>query len=85
MRVINKNYDRSVKEIFFEPTRRNPYTRVSYSIHLSPATGENKTLSTQLYSARLTQQEENKRLQGYARLSGFWVIASAEALLNVRP
>ena len=27
MRVINKDYDRSVKEILSEPTRRNPHTR----------------------------------------------------------
>ena len=39
MRVINKNYDRGVKEILSEPSRRNPHTRVNSSIHLSPATG----------------------------------------------
>ena len=60
MSVINKNYDHSVKEILFEPTRRNPHTRVSSSIHMSPATGKNKTLSNQLYSARLTRYEERK-------------------------
>ena len=56
------------KGILSEPTRRNPHTRVSSSIHLSPATGVNKTLSTQLYSARLTQQEkrkDSKDMQGY--------------------
>ena len=42
MRVINKNYDRSVKEILSEPTRRNPHTKVSSSVHLSPAIGGNK-------------------------------------------
>ena len=68
MRVINKNYDRNEKEILAEPTRRNPNTKVSFSLHLSPATGGNKTLSTQLYSARLTRQEERKDsndMQGY--------------------
>ena len=40
VRVINKNYDRSVKEILSEPTRRNPHTKVSSSIHLSSAIGE---------------------------------------------
>ena len=67
VRVINKNYDRSVKKILSEPTMRNPHTTVSFSIHLSPATGE-KTLSTQLYSARLTRQEkrkDSKDMQGY--------------------
>ena len=39
MRVINNNYDRSVKEILSEPTRRNPHTNVSSSLHLLPATG----------------------------------------------
>ena len=85
MRVINKNYDRRVKEILSESTRRNPHTRVSFSIHLSPATGGNKTLSTQLYSARLTRLEErkdSKDMQGYLA-GGF--IASTGALLIVRP
>ena len=27
MRVINKNYDRSVKEILSKPTKKNPHTR----------------------------------------------------------
>ena len=85
VRVINKNYDRSVKKILSEPTRRNPHTKVSLSIHLSLATGGNKTLSTQLYSARLTRQEkrkDSKDMQGYLAC-GF--IASAGALLKVRP
>ena len=37
-----------------------------------------QTLSTQLYFARLTRQKKRKGLQVYARLSGLWVIASAE-------
>ena len=68
MRVINKNYDRSVKKIISEPTERNLHTKVSSSIHVSLATRENKTLSTQLYSARLTRQEkrkDSKDMQGY--------------------
>ena len=68
VRVINKNYDHSVKEILSEPTRRNPHTKVSSSIHLSPATEGNKTLSTQLYLTRLARQEErkdSKDMQGY--------------------
>ena len=39
VRVVNKNYYRSVKEILSEPTRRNPHTKVSSRLHLSPATG----------------------------------------------
>ena len=85
MRVINKNYDRSVKKILSEPTRRNPHTKVSFSIHLSPATGENKTLNTQLYSARLTRQEErkdSKDMQGYL---AYGLLHLQEVLLSVRP
>ena len=43
-------------------------------------------MSTQLYLARLTRQEENKRLQGYARL--IWLaglLHLQEALLMVHP
>ena len=84
MRVVNRDYDRNVKEILSGPTRRNPHTRVSSSIRLSPVIGENKTLSTQLYSARLIRQEErkdSKDMQGYLAC-GF--IASVGALLKVR-
>ena len=55
VRVINKDNDRSVKKILSEPTMRNSHIRVSSSIRLSPTTGGNKTLSTQLYSARLNR------------------------------
>jgi len=85
VRVINKNYDRSVKKILSEPIRRNPHTKVSSSIHLLPATGGNKTLSTQLYLARLTRQVErkdSKDMQGYL---AYGFITSAGALLNVHP
>ena len=85
VRVINKHYGRSVKRILSEPTRRFPHTRVSSMYPLVTYNRGNKTLSTQLYSARLTRQEENKRLQRYASLFDLWVIASAEALLNVHP
>ena len=84
MRVINKNYDRSIRKSSLSPSG-GIHTRVSPSIHLSPATGRNKTLSTQLYSARLTRQEErkdSKDMQGYLAC-GF--IASAGALLKVCP
>ena len=85
VRVINKNYDSSVKEILSEPTRRNPHTTVSSSIHLSSTTGGNKTLSTQLYSARLTRQKErkdSKDMQGYLDCG---LLHLQEALLNARP
>ena len=59
VRVINKDYDHSIKESSLSPPG-GIHTRVSSSIHLSPATGENKTLSTQLYSARLIRQEKRK-------------------------
>ena len=85
VRVINKNYDRSVNEILSEPTRRNPHTKVSSSLHLSPATGGNKTLSTQLYSARLTRHEEKKGSKDMQSYLTCRFIASTGALLRVRP
>ena len=72
VRVINKHYDCSVKGILFEPTRRFPHTRVSSKCPLITCNRGNKTLSTRLYSAILTWQEENKRLQEYARL--IWLV-----------
>jgi hypothetical protein len=44
-----------------------------------------QTLSTQLYFVRLTHHEERKRLQGYTRLSGLWVIATAGSITKVHP
>ena len=85
VRVINKNYDRSVKEILSGPTRRNPHTKVSFSLHLSPATRGNKTLSTQLYSARFTRQEKRKDSKGIQSYMAYGFIASTGALLSVRP
>ena len=84
MRVINKDYDHSVKESSLSPLG-GIHTRVSSSIHMSPATGGNKTLSTQLYSARLTRQEEIKGSKDMQCYMAYGFIASTEALLNVRP
>ena len=55
MRVINKNYDRSAKESLLSPPggiHTQELALVS-AYHLQQ--GGNKTLSTQLYSARLTR------------------------------
>ena len=52
---------------------------VSSSIHLSPATGGNQTLSTQLYLSRLTRQEkrkDSKDIQGYLAC-GFIVVVGS--------
>ena len=79
MRVINKHYSRSVEGILSEPTRRFPHTRVSSKCSPITCNRGNKTLSTRLYSARHTRQEENKRLQGYTRLiwlMGYCICAS---------
>ena len=68
MRVINKHYDRSAKGILSKPTRRFPHTKVSCMYRLVTYNMGNKTLSTQLYSARHTRQEErkdSKDMQGY--------------------
>ena len=61
------------------------HTQVSAPHVLVTCNMVEQTLSTQLYSARLTHQEErkdSKDMQGYLTC-GF--IASAGALLNVRP
>ena len=84
MEFSNKLYVRNVKEILAEPTR-NFHTQVS-APHV-PVTSNRveQTLSTQLYSARLTRQEktkDSKDMQGYL---AFGFIASAGALLNMRP
>ena len=73
-RVINKHYGRSAKGILSEPTRGFPHTKVSSMYPLVTYNRGNKTLSTRFYSARLTRQEENKRLQGYARL--IWLVGN---------
>ena len=68
VRAINKNYDRSVKEIFSEPTRRNPHTRVSSSIHLSPTTGGIKPWvlnCTQQDLSDRRKEKDFKDMQGY--------------------
>jgi hypothetical protein len=61
-----------VKKIFAEPTRRFPHSSVSLSAPVTCNRVE-QTLSTQLYSARLTRQEKRKDSKDYARLSGLWV------------
>jgi hypothetical protein len=59
------------KEILAEPTRRFPHTKVSLSAPVTCNRVE-QNLSTQLYSARLTRQEERKRLQGLCKV--FWLV-----------
>ena len=62
-----QHYYRSAKGILSKPTRRFPHTKVIYHLSITCNRG-NKTLSTQLYSARLTRQEERKDsndMQGY--------------------
>jgi hypothetical protein len=54
---------RILKKILAEPTRRFPHSSVSLSAPVTCNRVE-QILSTQLYSARLTRQEERKRLQG---------------------
>jgi hypothetical protein len=59
---------RIVKKILVKPTRRFPHISVSSSAPITCNRVE-QTLSTQLYSARLTRQEERKDSKDYARLS----------------
>jgi hypothetical protein len=72
VRVINQLYIRNVKESLAEPTRRFPHTNVSLSAPVTCNMVE-QTLSTQLYSARLTRQEKRKDSKDYARFSSLWV------------
>jgi hypothetical protein len=79
MEVLNKLYVRNIKEILTEPTTRF-HTQV-----LAPKTPitcnrVEQTLSTQLYSIRLTRQEERKESKDYARLSGLWVYCTARSI-----
>jgi hypothetical protein len=82
MKVLNELYVRNVKEIFAESTRRFLHTRLDLSAPVTCNRVE-QTLSTQLYSARLTRQKERKRLKGYARQYGLWVIATTGSITNV--
>ena len=84
MKVLIKLYVRNVKEILTEPTRRFAHTRPAPHVPVTCNRVE-QTLSTQLYSARLTRQEEridSKDMQGYLAC-GF--VASVGALLKVCP
>ena len=77
---MDKNYDCSVKESSLSPPEG-----IHTSIHLSPATEGNKTLSTQLYSARFTRQEKRKDSKGMQGYLARGLLHLQEALLNVRP
>jgi len=59
MGVINKHYGRSVKGTLSKLTRRLPHTRVSSMYPPITCNRGNKTMSTRLYSARLTRQKKN--------------------------
>jgi hypothetical protein len=79
VKVINQLYIRNVKEILTEPTRRFPYTNVicKNTCHLQ----QGRTNPEYSIVLRRTYPSEGKnRLQGYARLSGLWVIATARTI-----
>ena len=71
VRVINKNYDSSVKEILSEPTRRNPHTKVSSSLHLSPATGGMKPLVLNCTQSDLPDRRKEKTPRIYKAI---WLV-----------
>jgi hypothetical protein len=67
METLNKTLCPHVKKILADPTRRFSHTWLALSTHVTCNRVE-QTLSTQLYSARLTHQEErkdSKDMQGY--------------------
>jgi hypothetical protein len=79
VRVINQLYIRNVKEILTEPTKRFPHTTVicKNTCHLQ----QGRTNPEYSIVLRKTYPSEGKkRLQGYARLSGLWVIATAGSI-----
>ena len=79
MEVSNKLYVRNVKEILAEPTRRFPHTSVgsTCSCHLQQG---RTNLEYSIVLRKADPSGGKKRLQGYARLSGLWVIASAGSI-----
>ena len=85
MRVINKNYDHSVKKILSSPSGgiHTQELALASTYHLQQ--GGNKTVSTQLYSARLTRQEERKDSKDMQCYLAYGFIASIGALLKVCP
>ena len=84
MEVSNKFYVCNVKEILAEPTRRF-HTQVP-TLHVPVICNRlEQTMSTQLYSARLTRQEkkkDSKDMQGYLTCG---LLHLQEALLSVHP
>jgi hypothetical protein len=74
---LNELYVHLVKEILAEPTRRFSYTNVSSlnTCHLQQGR-TNPKYSIVLH--KTFPSGGKKRLQGYARLSGLWVLATAE-------
>jgi hypothetical protein len=79
VRVINQLYICNVKEILTEPTRRFSHTNVIFknTCHLQ----QDRTNPEYSIVLRKTYpSEEKKRLRGYARLSGLWVIATAGSI-----
>jgi hypothetical protein len=84
VRVLYKHYDRSVKGILLEPTRRFPYTRVSSSIHLAPATGGIKLRVLNCIQQDLPDRRKEKILK---ICKAIWcgLLQLQEALLKVHP
>ena len=84
MEVSNKLYVRNVKEILAEPTRRFPHTSVistcSYHLQQGRTNPEYSIVLRKTYPSG--GRKDSKDMQGYLAC-GF--IASAGALLNVRP
>jgi hypothetical protein len=77
--VLSKLYVRYVKKIVTEPTRRFSHTSVSFtcSYHLQ----QGRTNPEYSIILRKTYPSGGKkRLQGYARLSDLWIIATAGSI-----
>ena len=84
MKVLIKLYVCNGKEILTEPTRRFAHTRPAPHVPVTCNRVE-QTLNTQLYSTRLTRQEERKDSKDMQAYLARGLLHLQEALLKVRP
>ena len=85
MRVINKNYDRSIKEPSLSPPGgiHTQGLALASTCHLQQ--GEIKPRVLNYTQQDLPDMRKTKDSKDMQDLFGLWIITSAEALLNMRP
>ena len=82
VRVISEHNDRSMKGILSEPTRRFPHTRVSSSIHLSPAIVGIKPKVLDCTQQDLPDRRKKKTPRICKAYLDCWFIAFAGSITN---